>query len=255
MQDPRHMPPPEGRDPVDASDAGRPVARPSEPAFNIPSVILVLLALMAAIHLLREFVLTRDQDVALLLRAAYIPARYGLEGGIDLFAFTSPVTYSLLHGSWAHLAVNSVWLAAFGSPLAVRLGIARFLAFWVVTAIASVALHHAFHSGEMIPVIGASGAISGMMGAAARFGFAMSADGRGRAFTGRLLTFREVFAARAVLTFLGVWFAVNLVTGLGFAGGPSIAWEAHVGGFLAGFLLIGLIDPFSGRAHGRAKNF
>lgn len=244
MEDRRNLPPGEGRQTNDGPAHDAP--RRSEPAFNIPSIILALLALMAAIHGLREFVLTRDQDIALLLRAAYIPARYSLDGGLDLYAFTSPVTYSLLHGSWAHLLVNSVWLAAFGSPLAVRLGNARFLAFWLVTSLAAVALHHVFHAGEMIPVIGASGAISGMMGAAARFGFGMSAAGRRRSFAGRLLTFREVLASRTVLTFLGVWFAINLVTGLGFAGGPSIAWEAHVGGFLAGFLLIGLFDPLSG---------
>ncbi|MCB1417794.1 MAG: hypothetical protein KDJ74_01835, partial [Notoacmeibacter sp.] len=100
MEDRRNLPPGEGRQ--TNGGPARDAPRPSEPAFNIPSIILALLALMAAIHGLREFLLTRDQDIALLLRAAYIPARYSLDGGLDLYAFTSPVTYSLLHGSWAH---------------------------------------------------------------------------------------------------------------------------------------------------------
>jgi membrane associated rhomboid family serine protease len=151
-----------------------------------------------------------------------------------------------------HLVVNMVWLAAFGSPLAYRLGPARLLAFWVFTSIAAALFHFLAHSGDVVPVIGASGAISGMMGAASRFGFRMERrDGR-PAFAGRMLTIFEALRSRAVLVFLAVWMVVNVVTGLGFlAPGVTnpIAWEAHIGGFLAGFFCLapfvgGVADPW-----------
>ena len=213
-----------------------------EPVFNIPAIVLAFLAAMAGIHLVRTSLLTQPQDIELLVRTAFIPARYTLLGGMDVFAYTSPLTYSLLHGGMAHLVVNSVWLAAFGSPLAARVGVVRFVLFWAVTALAAVALHYAMHAGEPVPVIGASGSISGMMGAAARFGFARPARGGG--FPGPVLSIRRTLTSRMVLTFLGVWFAVNLLTGLiGMVDGPQIAWEAHIGGFLAGFLLVALFVP------------
>ena len=115
--------------------------------------------------------LDADQDFELLVYAAFIPIRYSGQFPLDLYAFTSPVTYSLLHGGWAHLAINMIWLAAFGSPLANRLGAARFVLFWVATSIAAAALHYVLHMTDQSPLVGASGAISGMMGAAARFGF------------------------------------------------------------------------------------
>jgi membrane associated rhomboid family serine protease len=95
------------------------------------------------------------------------------------------------------------------------------------------------------PLVGASGAISGMMGAAARFGF-RTGRGAGRSgFQGPLLTIPEALRSRTVITFLAVWFIINLATGLA-SGIPgvegAIAWEAHVGGFLAGFLGVRLFD-------------
>lgn len=231
------------RDEMDDS-AGRLGVPPAsrEPVFNIPVIVLAFLAALAGVHLVRTYLLTQPQDIELLVRAAFIPARYTLPGGMDVFAYTSPLTYSLLHGGMAHLLVNSVWLAAFGSPLAARIGPLRFVAFWSVTALAAVALHYVMHPGEPVPVIGASGSISGMMGAAARFGFARPSRGGG--FTGQVLPIRSALSSRTVMTFLAVWFAVNLATGLiGMADGPQIAWEAHIGGFLAGFLLVSLFVP------------
>jgi membrane associated rhomboid family serine protease len=95
-----------------------------------------------------------------------------------------------------------------------------------------------------MPLVGASGAISGMMGAAARFGFRIDRDEGQPAFAGPILSIPAVFASRMAVTFLGVWLAVNLAMGLGF-GAPdegAIAWEAHIGGFLAGFLLVRVFD-------------
>lgn len=231
------------------SDADRPdgTARPRgrEPVFNLPGVVTALIAACVGIHLVRVYLLTYAQDLALLVRFAFIPLRYSGAYALDVYAFVSPLSYSLLHGSAAHLVVNMVWLAAFGSPLAVRIGNARFLLFWAATALAAVLLHYGLHPLDRVPLIGASGAISGMMGAAARFAFRIDrSSGRG-AFGGPILSYRAVLRSRPAVTFLAVWLAINLVTGLGF-GTPGmtaeIAWEAHIGGFLAGFFGIAAFD-------------
>lgn len=218
---------------------------PREPVFNMPSVVLAFIALCVGIHLLRLYVLDVDRDIDLLIRAAFIPIRYSGQFPIDVYALTSPVTYSLLHGSLPHLVINMIWLAAFGSPLANRLGVARFVAFWVAASVGAAALHYVLHSTGQAPLVGASGAISGMMGAAARLGFRIGRSSGHAAFAGPVLPVATVLRMRGVVTFLGIWMVVNLVTGL-FGGVPGdggqIAWEAHVGGFLVGFLGLPLFD-------------
>lgn len=216
-----------------------------EPIFNLPRIVVILIGACVGIHLVRLYVLSADQDIGLIVRFAFIPVRY--TGGylVDIYAFLAPWTYAFLHGSVGHLAVNMIWLAAFGSPLANRIGTTRFLAFWLVTSLAAVALHFVLHAYDQSPLVGASGAISGMMGAAARFGFQVDRRAGKGAFMGSILSVPQVFRSRTVMTFLIVWMAVNLVMGI-WGGVPGsdgqIAWEAHVGGFLAGFFLLRLFD-------------
>lgn len=229
-----------GHDPTpDSPPRGR------EPMFNLPAVVVAFIVACVGIHLVRVWLLSPQQDLGLILRFAFFPLRYSGGYTLDVYAFLAPFTYSLLHGGLAHLAVNTIWLAAFGSPLANRIGPLRFLLFWALTSLAAVGLHYVLYKGDAVPLVGASGAISGMMGAAARFGFRIDRREGRAAFAGRILSIPEVFASRTAVTFLVVWFAVNLVMGLGFGApddGGSIAWEAHIGGFLAGFLLVRAFD-------------
>ena len=238
-------------DPNRQADAsGRPRRLAREPVFNIPLVVQAVALVCVAIHLVRVYGLTLDQDIGLILRAAFIPIRYSGLYDLDIYAFTTPFTYAFLHGGIGHLAINMVWLLAFGSPLATRLGVARFLLFWAATALAAAALHWAVHPLDQAPLVGASGAISGMMGAAARFGFRTGRVGGRPCFMGPPLPISEIFRIRGVLVFLGVWMAVNVVTGLaGVGAGESaaIAWEAHIGGFVTGFFGIRLFLPRQAR--------
>ncbi|MBB6466628.1 membrane associated rhomboid family serine protease [Aminobacter lissarensis] len=216
-----------------------------EPMFNLPGIVIAIIGACVAMHLSRVYILSPDQDFALLVRTAFIPVRYSGQYALEIWAFTSPLTYAFLHGGFAHLIINMVWLAAFGSPLANRLGNIRFSAFFAVTTLAAVALHYVLHSNDAAPLVGASGAISGMMGAAARFSFQVDRSQGKPAFAGAPLPIRDVFRSRTALTFLGVWMVINLVTGLvGLTPGDDsqIAWEAHIGGFLAGFLGIRFFD-------------
>lgn len=216
-----------------------------EPVFNLPGVVVALIVACVGVHLTRMWLLSPQQDFEIILRFAFIPVRYSGEYTLDLYAFVSPLSYAFLHGGPGHLAVNAIWLAAFGSPLANRIGTLRFLLFWAATSLAAVGLHYALHASAAVPLVGASGAISGMMGAAARFGFSIDRSEGRAAFAGRILSIPAVFSSRMAVTFLVVWFAVNLAMGLGF-GAPGdeggIAWEAHIGGFLAGFLAVRAFD-------------
>lgn len=222
-------------------------APPREPVFNLPGVVLAALAIMLAIHLVR-LGLPRGADLRVLFETAFLPFRYAIPFSQQSPAWLwSPVTYSLLHGNWTHLIVNSIWLAAFGSIVARRIGTKRFLLFWVATAVAAAGLHLALHWGEDIPVIGASGVVSGLMGAAARFAFPSSGRfRRDKAHFLPRLTVVESLSNRTVLTYLALWFGINALAAFGFGGDPSgttqIAWEAHIGGFLCGFLAFALFD-------------
>lgn len=228
------------------ADGPVPPPRRREPFFNLAPIVTLLIATCVGIHLFRTLALRPDQDFDLLLRFAFFPIRYTGGFDFDVYALVSPLSYSLLHGGMAHLVVNMVWLAAFGSPLANRLGVSRFLLFWAVTALAAVLLHFVLHSTDRAPLVGASGAISGMMGAAARFAFRIDRHAGLPAFAGPVLGTAAVLRSRAAVTFLAVWLLINLAMGFGFESpgvSGQIAWEAHIGGFLAGFFGILAIDP------------
>lgn len=233
-----------GANEQDGAEAGRRY----EPAFNLPGCLVAVLTLLTAIHALRSYALSASADEFVLLTFAFIPARYAMPlAGQDLAWLWSPVTYSLLHGSWEHLVFNAFWMVAFGAPVVRRIGRWRLLVFWCLSAAAAVALHAAMHWGAMIVVVGASGVVSGLMGAAARFVFSPSGRiSRQFAHLNRRLTIRESLSNRSVLVFSGIWFLTNFLIGFGqFFGsvaGGAIAWEAHIGGFLFGFLCFPLFD-------------
>jgi membrane associated rhomboid family serine protease len=231
--------------PSDLAAEGEKAPAPREPLFNLPLVVIALIALCVIVDLVRLYVLDRDQDFLLVVYGAFIPIRYSGQFPLEVVSFTSPITYSLLHGSLPHLAINMIWLAAFGSPLANRLGAARFVLFWVAASVAAAALHYVLHMTSQAPLVGASGAISGMMGAAARFGFRIDRSSGQSAFGGPIMPIQSVLRSRGVVSFLAVWMVINLATGLvNFVPGDvsQIAWEAHIGGFIVGFFAIDRFD-------------
>ncbi|WP_417413157.1 rhomboid family intramembrane serine protease [Hoeflea sp.] len=220
----------------------------SEPVFNLPNVVLAMLLLMLAIQVALDSLLPPAAVLEIYLQAAFIPQRYAVDisGQAGPYLW-SPITYSLLHGGYTHLALNSFWLAAFGAVVARRIGWVRFLVFWLLSALASAALFLVFHWGAQTVMVGASGVVSALMGAAARFAFG---DGGGfrrdQAHLNRRLSIGQSLSNRTVVGFLVVWFGINMLAAVGFSFGiadSAIAWEAHVGGFLFGFLAFSLFDP------------
>ena len=97
-----------------------------------------------------------------------MPVLYSGQYIIDIYSFSTPISYAFLHGGFTHLAVNMVWLAAVGTPLANRIGWLRFLVFWVVCGAAAAGLHYVLHPDDDVPLVGAPGAIAGMMAATPR---------------------------------------------------------------------------------------
>jgi len=238
-------------DGVEVENGGLEVRR-REPAFNLPGSLVAALALLTFIHVVRTYLLSPAADEFVLLHFAFIPGRYAIAfSDQDMGWLWSPVTYSLLHGNWEHLIFNAFWMVAFGAPVVRRIGPWRFFVFWCLSAIASVAFHTALNWGAMIIVVGASGVVSGLMGAAARFVFSPSGRiSRQFAHLNRRLTIPEALSNRSVLVFSGIWFLTNFLIGFGqifgTVGGGAIAWEAHIGGFLFGFLFFPFFDAATG---------
>jgi membrane associated rhomboid family serine protease len=144
------------------------------------------------------------------------------------------VTAIFLHGSWPHALMNAAFAVAFGAPVARFLGVdfrgvAAFVLFYLVTGILANLAFAAVHPHEAIPLVGASGAVSGLMGGTARL------------IAGRGWRIGPIFSP-PVLTLGAATIVVNLLvvlTGLAPGlDGATIAWEAHLGGYLAGVLLI-----------------
>ena len=232
--------------------------RRQNPVLNVPSVVVWFIAVLVAVQGLRQAI-GPEADEWVLFTFAFIPARFAPPPELANFVFPGPpgarwwsfVTHMLLHGDWMHLIINSIWMLAFGSVLARRLGSARFLIVSAASAAAGAAASLALHWGaELTVLVGASGAISGQLAGAVRLMFAeggsLATLGRQRLDRVRALSLVETFRTPRALMFLAVWFAITIFTGAISFGPPGeearIAWEAHVGGFLAGLVLFGLFD-------------
>ncbi|MGE0701953.1 MAG: rhomboid family intramembrane serine protease, partial [Hyphomicrobiaceae bacterium] len=193
-----------------------------EPIFNAPAVVVWLLGLLAVVHAVLAWLPDHQWSVAV-ETLALIPARYTghaqeLAGG-ETAAVTSLVTHQLVHGDLAHLGLNCAWLLAFGSAVASRIGTLRFLAFAVLCGIAGALVFLAFHWGEPTIMVGASGALAGLMGGAFRFLFSAFDDAGPDAFRGdqrriRRMSLGELLGDRRAQLAIGFWLALNFGTAL-----------------------------------------
>jgi membrane associated rhomboid family serine protease len=231
-----------------------------EPAFNLPPVVLGLVAILCFIHLMMAFVLPADTSDALLDLFAFEPLRYYSTADLDgpmpggwLAGIWTFVTYAFFHVNLTHLVFNLIWLVAFGTPVARRFGPWRFLAFFAFTAATGALAHLLTHIGENVPAIGASAAVLGMMAAAVRFVFQpggpLSFLRLSEAETYRVPAkpLGAMLRDRRMLQFTLVWFGLNALLGLPLFAMPgvegSVAWQAHIGGFAGGLLAFAAFDP------------
>jgi membrane associated rhomboid family serine protease len=231
---------------------------PGEPILTLPPALTAYVLLLALIHL--RVLLPVEWEEWTVDVFGFIPKRYDttlldvtFPGGAGAKVWTF-VTYSLLHANLSHIGFNVLWLLPFGSALARRFGAFRFFLFMAVTAAAGALAHLVTHEHALAPMIGASASVSGTMAAAMRFAFVKGSflsfsrgDADAAAKVPALSLGRALRNGR-VLAFLAIWFGVNIIFGVGSIAvgmdeGQSVAWQAHIGGFVAGLILFALFDP------------
>jgi membrane associated rhomboid family serine protease len=243
-------------DPLESPPELAPEA-PREPILTLPGALTAYVVVLAVIHL--RVLLPPDLEYWTIEVFGFIPKRYDstllatpFPGGSGAKVWTL-VTYSLLHANLSHIGFNVLWLLPFGSAVARRFGAARFFLFMAATAVAGALAHLVTHEHAMEPMIGASASVSGAMAAAIRFAFVQGSflsfrrgDADAAAQVPALSLLRALRDPR-VLGFLGVWFGINIIFGVGSIAigtdGASVAWQAHIGGFFAGLVLFSLFDP------------
>lgn len=256
-----------------------------EKVFNLPGVVLALVVLFFAIHAFRTYGLTVDEDGWVFRTFAYVAGRMtfsfdpdavataltdlsnGSDGsqlavaryllGDGSFQPWTLVTYGFLHADWMHVSMNSLWLVAFGAPVAQRLAPVRFLVLFLVGTAAGALTYYLLHPVQFIPLVGASAGVSAVMGAACRFifqpggplgpvdTFQMQAEDAMRV---PAVPLADSWKNLRILQFVAIWFVINLAVGvlavpLGITE-TGVAWEAHIGGFIVGFFFFGLFDPW-----------
>jgi len=154
-----------------------------------------------------------------------------------------PLLFSIfLHGGVMHLAMNMLFLWVFGNNVEDAMGHGRFIAFYLICGVAAGLIHVITNLNSKIPTVGASGAIAGVMGAY------IVLFPRARILTLVPLFFYFTFVEIPAVVFLGFWFLLQLLMA---GGGGNVAWFAHIGGFIAGLLLVRKFVRYSPRSRGR----
>lgn len=199
----------------------------SEPILRLPpmtkAICGVLLVCFAAQMLLPDDIAQR-----LVIEGGFIPARYSGDFAFELAALWSPLTHALLHGGWLHIALNTGMLMAFGAGLEKQRGSRSILLIFLGSILCGALAQLIFYPNDMSPMIGASGGISGLFGAAL---MEMATRTTGPAPLWARL--------QHLLPFIVVWIGISVF--FGFFGMPGeaqpVAWAAHIGGFAGGLLL------------------
>lgn len=190
----------------------------------------VLLGLYARSPQFAEFLYTWGAVPSNITRLLFHPAYWGSNAQILLTPFSS----MFIHGGFMHLAGNMLFLYIFGDNVEDELGHVAFLLFYLVTGLAGAATHILLDPSSTSPMVGASGAISGIMGAY------FLLHPKARVMTLVIFILITVIEIPAYW-FLGFWFLLQFMGGLNSLGGGGmggVAFWAHVGGFAAGWLLI-----------------
>jgi membrane associated rhomboid family serine protease len=211
-------------------------------------VVWAIIGLNVAVFLYQLSLGPRDLQV-LLYQHALVPLRYFSTGwarqvGLSPTDVTPFLTNTFMHGGFLHIILNMWTLYIFGPALEDRLGPARFAVLYLLAGVAASATYAVFNAASPLPVLGASGAIAGIIAAyAVRFPYAWV-----RVLV--LIVFIPLFFSIPAVVFAGIWFFIQVVQGTSelfspFAGG-GIAWWAHIGGFVSGWVLLHWLEH-SGR--------
>lgn len=207
---------------------------PKTKKFPYVNTLLIILNIYVFVQ---QLALTDAQLTSLVVRYGLIPIRLSqsLFAGNVMAALVSLLTYQFMHGSWLHIGSNMLYLWVFGDNIEDRVGHLKYLFFYLLMGILSGLLQVFLDLNSPIPIIGASGAVAGILGA-----YLISCP---RARVLAIIPIFIVFTITEVpaMLFLGFWFILQLFSGFTSIGvDVSIAWWAHIGGFIAGMVLISL---------------
>ncbi len=248
------------------SDAGKhqqdqgPVVSPQrQPIFLLPAAVTALCLILLAIEAVQDFVLNDESRSLLLTWAAFLPYRLidptHYVGGWYPLIWT-PITNAFLHAGWEHVGLNVVWLAIFATPVTQRYGAARMLILFLVGAFLGSWAFAITDHGVDEYLVGASGGIAALTGAAVRFIFqplVVMEDpetGERKAAGRHLATIEQMLTNPTARFFSLTWIILNGIVPLVpmLTGGNSvqIAWQTHLVGFVTGLLLVPLLE---GRQH------
>ena len=162
-------------------------------------------------------------------------------GPLDPARFLPLFTSMFWHGGWLHLIGNMLYLWIFGDNVEDRLGHVRYLLFYLLAGTAAGLTQVALNPLSRLPTVGASGAIAGVLGAY------LVTYPRARVLTFVPLFFVPWFVEVPAFAYLVLWFLMQLLAGLGTLGAPvetgGVAVWAHIGGFIAGVVLVKLMQP------------
>jgi len=171
------------------------------------------------------FLVELSSGDAFITKWAFVPSRFLANPAADF------ITLFTMHGSWLHLGGNMLYLWIFGNNVEDRFGQARFLIFYLLCGLGATALQLAFSLDSNIPNLGASGAIAGVLGSYVLL-FPQSRV--------NVLQSQRVIPMPALMV-IGFWFVLQLFSGIGSiaetADTGGVAYMAHIGGFVAGFVL------------------
>lgn len=216
--------------------------RDDQPTVRTPHVTMALILVNAAVFLFTR-TLGAEGYQATLFSWGYVPELV-LHAGkyIDApsWVYATPITSMFLHGGWMHIIGNMLFLWIYGNNIEDYFGPVRFLLFYLVSGLAAVGLYTLFNPGSTVPLVGASGAIAGVMGAY----YVLHPRARILILFFFIFIFLREFPAKVVL---GFWFIYQIVMSLfNLGSGSGVAWLAHVGGFLFGWALLRLLLKFRG---------
>jgi membrane associated rhomboid family serine protease len=202
-----------------------------EPIFNLPPVVQALCLINIGVFALGLF-FPRLMTDNLLYALSFVPARYTGMEPMGYAGIISPITYMFIHAGWLHISMNLLTLMAFGAGLEKALGTRKMLLFYFATGLCGALLHALVYPHSDAPVIGASGAISGLFG-----GIMLLMNDTG--MMGGLNPVKGFAGYKKLLPVIILWIGVSIF--FGFFGMPGvdnpIAWTVHVGGFISGLLL------------------
>lgn len=200
--------------------------RQNQPIINLPPVTKYLLGIIVVIHLIITLTLSSETAANIYTSLGFVPARWSGVLPFEATTIITPLSYMLLHGSWLHIAINGIMLMAFGSGVEKWLGGKKMMFIFIFSGLCGIALQYVLNTSSIHPVIGASGGLSGLFAAS----FIM------------INKMQRISNPRGIWPFIILWVVISVI--FGFIGSPDgnlVAWAAHLGGFLGGFIALKLL--------------